>query len=177
MASGAARRYARAVFELAQESGQVDEWRRRLEAVRELLMVPALQAVLKNAALPNERRVQLVGELATRGMGEEGKNLARLLVEAGRTEIAAELADEYERLADGAQGRLRATVTTAVPLSEADRKGLAERVGRRLGAQVRLDSRVDPRLLGGLVLQVGDRLYDASVATRLQQLRRRLIAT
>ncbi|HLQ62053.1 MAG TPA: F0F1 ATP synthase subunit delta [Candidatus Acidoferrales bacterium] len=177
MASGPARRYAKAVFELAQAEGQVDRWSRRLAAVRDLLSNPGLKAVLDNRALPGARRVELVGELATPEMGEEGKNLARLLAEAGRSDVIADLLTEYERLADEAAGRLRATVTTAVSLSDADRKSLAERVSRRLGAQVRLDSRVDPELIGGLVLQVGDRLYDASVATRLQQLRRRLAAT
>ena len=177
MASAAARRYARAVFELAQEGGEIEAWSRRLKAVRELLLNDQLARVVENRALPTERRVRLVGDLATREMGEEGKNLARLLVEAGRAGEIDQLVGEYERLADEAGGRLRATVTTAVPLAEGERKRLAERVSRRLEAEVRLDARVDPPLIGGLVLQVGDRLYDASVATRLQQLRRRLAST
>ncbi len=69
---------------------------------------------------------------------------------------------------------MRAIATTAVPLSRSDADRLEQGLSRRLGRQVRLDSRVDRGIVGGLVLRIGDRVIDASVASRLQQLRRRL---
>ena len=99
----------------------------------------------------------------------------RLLVARHRVERIDEIVEGYETLADDAAGRVRATVTTAIPLSEADREALGRDLSRGLQKDVRLEARVDPAILGGLVLEVGDRLTDASVATRLDQLRRQVL--
>jgi F-type H+-transporting ATPase subunit delta len=80
-------------------------------------------------------------------------------------------------MADEAAGRVRATLTTAIELEPRDRERVAQELSKRLDKDVRLQVVVDPRILGGLRLQYGDRIVDASVAARLQQLRRRLAAT
>jgi F-type H+-transporting ATPase subunit delta len=72
---------------------------------------------------------------------------------------------------------VRATVTTAIALDEDDRDRVARELSKRLDKEVRIDVVVDPRILGGMKLQYGDRLVDATVATRLEQLRRRLAAS
>jgi F-type H+-transporting ATPase subunit delta len=87
---------------------------------------------------------------------------------------AAGILDEYEQLADEAAGRVRATVTTAIELSAEDRERIGSRLSKQLGKEVRITAAVDRRIVGGLKLQYGDHLIDVSVATRLQQLRRRL---
>jgi F-type H+-transporting ATPase subunit delta len=84
------------------------------------------------------------------------------------------VAEEFDALADAAAGRVRATVTTAVELAPAERDRLADQLSERLGKEVRITLVVDKRILGGLKLQYGDRLIDASVVTKLQQLRRQL---
>ena len=174
MATAAARRYARAVFELADGEGQVEAWGRRVSQVREVLSDPDVARVLTNPTIATEQRMALVSDLFD---GGEATNLAKLLIESDRVRDVDAIAEEFQRLADEAAGRVRATVTTAVELSAKDRDRVAEELSRRLGKQVHLDVLVDPRILGGLKLQYGDRLVDASVATRLQQLRRRLAAS
>jgi F-type H+-transporting ATPase subunit delta len=176
VATAAARRYARAVFELAQESGQVSEWRERLARVRDLLGDERVRAVLTNPTIATERRMDLISS-APHELDPESTNLAKLLIESNRVEDVDELADEYQRLADAAAGRVRATVTTAVELGPKDRDRVAAELSKRLAGEVELDVVVDPAILGGLKLQYGDRLVDATIATRLQQLRRRLAAT
>jgi F-type H+-transporting ATPase subunit delta len=176
VSTAAARRYARAVFELAQESDQVSEWSERLDRLREVLTDEGVRAVLTNPTIPTERRMELISA-APHAFDFEATNLAKLLIESSRVDEIAGVADEYQRLVDEAAGRVRATVTTAVELGPADRDRVAGELSRRLGKEVRLDLVVDTRILGGLKLQYGDRLVDASVATRLQQLRRRLAAT
>ena len=176
MATAAARRYARAVFELAQEEDQVAEWGDRLEKVRELLSDPEVAAVLTNPTIATERRMALVSS-APRVFDTEATNLVMLLIESDRVRDVVGIEEEFQRLADEAAGRVRATVTTAVELSAEDRDRVADGLSKRLGKDVHLDVLVDPRILGGLKLQYGDRLVDASVATRLQQLRRRLAAS
>ena len=173
MASGRARRYAKAVFDLAQEQGQAEEWVSRLDQVRALLTDAGARAVLFNPAIPSVRRVEVVDELAG-SFGKEAANLAKMVVATGRPELIDGIVEEYGALADAAAGRVRATATTAVELEAGDYERLSKELSDRLGMDVRLQVRVDPSIIGGMVLQVGDRLVDASVATRLQQLRRRL---
>jgi F-type H+-transporting ATPase subunit delta len=107
----------------------------------------------------------------------ETTNLAKLIIESDRVRDMGAIEDEFERLADEAGGRVRATVTTAVELTRKDRDRVEDELSTRLGKKVRLEVVVDAAILGGLKLQYGDHLVDASVATRLQQLRRRLAAS
>jgi F-type H+-transporting ATPase subunit delta len=172
VATAAAKRYARAVYELAAEEGRVNEWRRHLTSIAEVLSDPVVAEVLKNPTIPIERRMELI--TAPRFLDPEATNLVRLLIETGRVNLAADIQAEFERLQDEAEGKLPAVVTTAVELRAEDRERIAQQLSERLHRQVRLDAVVDPRIVGGLKLQYGDHLIDASLATRLQQLRRRL---
>jgi len=176
VATAAARRYARAVFEVAEQDGRIDEWSNRLARVRELLDDPRLAAVLSNPTIPAEQRDELISA-NPHVLDGEGTNLARLLVESGRMDEAGGIEEEFHRLADADAGRVSAIVTTAIELERADRERLQRELSKRLNKEVRLSVVVDPRIVGGLKLQYGDRVVDASVANRLQQLRRRLAAT
>ena len=173
--ASSANRYARAIFELASEEGKVDDWARQLSIIRAVLDDPGARAVIDNPSVAAETRMKAVEQLDLPGIGPQGMNLMRMLVASGRVGRIDEIATQFEILADDAAGRVRATVTTAIPLSEADRESLARDLSSQLGKDVRLESRVDPEILGGLVLQVGDRLTDASVAARLDQLRRQVL--
>jgi F-type H+-transporting ATPase subunit delta len=176
VATAAGRRYARAVFDLAQQEGHLDEWRGRLSVLHDVLSDETVAAVLTNPTIPVGTRMELIG-VPSKGLDGESINLAKLLIESNRVGDIGAIVDEYERLADAAAGRVRATVTTAIELSAHDRDRVADELSRSLGKEVRLRVEVDPRILGGLKLQYGDRLVDASVATRLQQLRRTLAAS
>jgi F-type H+-transporting ATPase subunit delta len=174
MAGAAAKRYARAVFELAREEGLVERWGQRLEAVRDILGRPEVTRVLANPTIAVRRREEEAAALLGRHAGREVMNLARLLVGANRVGELDAIIEQYQLLADEAAGRVRATATTAVPLTRSDADKLEASLSRRLGREVRLDNVVDRSVIGGLVLRMGDRVIDASVATRLQQLRRHL---
>jgi F-type H+-transporting ATPase subunit delta len=160
------------VFELATQEGHVDDWRRQLVAIKELMGDQTLAQVLRNPTIPASRRMDLIAETGV--LNPEATNLARMLIETGRVDQADDILDEFEEMADAAAGRVRARVTTAVELSSADKELLGQRLSQKLGKDVRLTADVDSRIVGGLKLQYGDHLIDASVAARLQQLRRRL---
>jgi F-type H+-transporting ATPase subunit delta len=151
----------------------VDEWGLRLAKVRDLLMDPEVAIVLTNPTIAIEQRMALVST-APHLFDVEATNLALLVIESGRVRDVDAIAVEYQRLADEAAGRVRATVTTAVELTAPDRDRLVDELSKSLGKEISLKVVVDPGILGGLKLQYGDHLVDASVATRLQQLRRRL---
>jgi F-type H+-transporting ATPase subunit delta len=176
VATAAARRYARAVFDLAREEGEVEDWEKRLARISELFADADVAAVLSNPTIPAEQREGLVAA-APHLLDEKATNLARLLIESGRVGEVAGVEEEFQRLADEAAGRIRATVTTAIQLGAEDRNRLARELSKRLDKDVRMTAVQDPRIIGGLKVQYGDRVVDASVATRLQQLRRRLAAS
>jgi F-type H+-transporting ATPase subunit delta len=178
MAGAAARRYARAIFDLAREEDQVDAWAERLRTVRDVLSMPEAHQVLTNPSIAAKRRQEFAASLLDETtIGPEGVNLARLLIESNRLSALDGIVEEYRRLADEASGRVRVVAITAISLSQGEVERLIDDLSRRLGREVRLEVRVDPAILGGLILQIGDRVIDASVAARLQQLRRRLSGT
>ena len=176
MASAAAKRYGKAVFELAEQEGRIDHWSHSLVRLREFLSDPKVVAVLSNPTIAASRRMELVAD-SPHVADPEATNLAKLLIESNRVRDIAAIVDEYERLADEAAGRVRATVTTAIELGAHDRDRIAQDLSKRLGKEVKLLLAVDPRILGGLKLQYGDHVVDGTVATKLHQLRRRLAAT
>lgn len=179
--AGAAKRYARAIFEIASQpngpKGGVGEWGQRLTVIREALTVPEMRELLTNPSIAVRRRQETVAAVLEERAGQEGVNLAKLLVEAGRAGDIESIVVEYERLVDDAAGRVRVTATTAIELPEADRDRLVRELAKRLNREVSLTTAVDPSIMGGLVLRIDDQLVDASVATRLRQLRKQLAGT
>ena len=143
--ASSANRYARAIFELASEEGKVDDWARQLSVIRVVLDDPGARAVIDNPSVAAETRMKAVEQLDLPGIGPQGMNLMRMLVASGRVGRIDEIATQFEILADDAAGRVRATVTTAIPLSETDRESLARDLSSQLGKDVRLESREMPR--------------------------------
>ena len=176
MATAAAKRYARAVFEMAEADNDFAEWSKRLAEISELFGDPRVAAALSNPTLASAQRESLVTD-APHVLDKEATNLARLLIESGRIAEAPAIEDEFQRMRDDAEGRVRATVTTAIELSATERERVAEELSKRLRKEVSISVVVDPGVIGGLRLQHGDHVVDATVASRLEQLRRRLAAT
>ena len=173
MATAAAKRYARAAFEVASDMNRVDAWLSQLATLRDVISQPAIADVLSNPTISTEQRIQLFS--GDEGFDKEVVNLARLLIESNRVREIAGVVEEFADLTDEAAGRVRAVVTTAVELPADEKDELARTLGARLGKEVALRALVDPRVLGGLKLQYGDHMIDATIATRLQQLRSRLV--
>jgi F-type H+-transporting ATPase subunit delta len=176
VASAAAKRYAKAVFEVAQSEGRIEHWEHSLARLSELFSDPKVAEVLSNPTIAASERMRLVGE-SPHLVDPEATNLAKLLIESNRVRDIDGIVDEFDRLADDAAGRIRATVTTAIELGPHDRDRIAKDLSKRLNREVKLKVTVDPRILGGLKLQYGDHVVDGTVATKLQQLRRRLVAS
>ncbi len=170
MASSAvARRYAAAYFALAQDAGEVDKRRDDLaRAVATLANQEVLDA-LGNPRLDVADRVRLALELVD-GIGEPARNLVRLLVERNRIAALPGVLEQYDILADRAAGVVRADVTTAVPVSDAQRKAITEALRESFGDKVLVEVHDNPSIIGGLVVRVGDRVIDNSLRTHLQQL-------
>lgn len=171
--SGVARRYARAVFNLAIEENDVEGWLRDLRVIREVLQNPALQTFLDNPSVSVEEKMAAVAN-SLNTLGVQRRNFVFVLIENGRTNQIGDIVSTFENEVNRARGIVTARVTTAVPVDEQERTFLADRLATITGYQVRLEADVDPTLIGGFVARVGDQLIDASVVGRLALLRARL---
>jgi len=168
-----ARRYARAVFEIALEKQRLDEWQSGLEKMAQLAQDKSVVSVLES---PDIRFEDKAGLLSERLSDTEPLvlNLVYLLLARGRFGMLADIAGEYQRLLDDYYNLERAEATTAAPLDEEDKKRLGERLGDIIGKKVILEHEVDPDLIGGVVIRVAGKLLDGSTRGRLEALKREL---
>ena len=171
----AARRYAEAAFALAKEEGALDAWGADLETAVGLIGVPEIARYIDNPAAPFADRRSVVERLLGAGrVRAQVENLVQLLARRGRISILPAVSAEYRRLLNLERGILEARVTSPTPLGEADIATLTRKVEAMTGAKVEFTAAVDPALIGGLTVRVGDTLIDASVRGRLERLRERL---
>ena len=172
----AARRYAEAAFQVAGRDGTVDVWRRELEAAETIVGQAVIGRTLANPAISLETRAAAIdttfGPVASRPV----INLIQLMLRRGRIGDLPRVAAEFRRLDNAHQGITIATATTAAPLSAGELTALTQRLEAFTGGRIELDVKEDPSLLGGLVVQVGDRLIDGSVRGRLERLRNQLVS-
>ena len=171
-----ARRYAEAAFQVAQRDGAVDVWRRELEAAAVIAGQAAIGRTLANPAIALEIRSAAVETTFGRVASRPVTNLILLMLRRGRIQDLPRVADEFRRLDNAHQGITIATATAAAPLSADEVAALTQRLESSTGGRIELDVKVDPGLLGGLVVQVGDRLIDGSVRGRLERLRNQLVS-
>jgi F-type H+-transporting ATPase subunit delta len=169
----APRRYADAAFELASRDGSFETWRRDLDGAAKLFADEDLAAVLANPALPLKERQTLAGRVFTT-LSTPARNLIFVLIQRGRVEQLPRVAAAFGELDDKRQGIVHATATAAAPLTDTEVRALTARLEQMTGGRIALETDVDESLLGGLIVQVGDRLIDGSVRGRLERLRNQL---
>ena len=176
--SKAARRYAQALFLLASEQGRLDTVQADLQSVGALLAgSPELRAFVGDLLMPPSRRAQVLGELFERA-GHADPLLVRflfLLSEKKRLPLLAEIAAAFGESYDEARGILRVRVTSARTLDREQVDRIVAHLRAQHGKDIRPVLAVDPALLGGFVIQVGDQVRDLSVETQLQRLQRQLV--
>jgi len=172
-ASNVGGRYAQALFDLASENKQI----------------PAVEADLKSlkTALAESKDLRVLVGSPAFGAEDKGKGLAAIAAKAkftdttrkflgllaanGRASALASVITGFEDLASKARGAVSAQVTTAVPLSAAQSKGVAAALRQALGKDPEIETRVDPAILGGIKVRVGSRLFDASLKSKLDSLK------
>jgi F-type H+-transporting ATPase subunit delta len=171
MASAAARRHARAVFQIALEHNELDKWRGDLDQIAESVKDPRVATFLQSPKVHFSDKVKVIRQ-GFKGTNPFAINLVLLLVSRGRLNIIGDVAHEYGRMVDEKQGIVHADVVTAVPLSEHDQTALARRLGEILKRKIVIKTSVSPDIIGGLVVKVGDKLIDGSTKSQFSALRK-----
>ena len=172
----AARRYAEAAFEVAQRDHAFDTWRAELDAAAEVVANERVGRALANPSIPLDTRYATADGTFGPLAGRPVLNLIKLMLRRGRIEELPRLAAEFRRLDDERQAVTHATATSAAPLTPDEVRAVTQRLEQTTGGRIALDVQVDPSLLGGLVVRVGDRLIDGSVRSRLERLRNQLVS-
>jgi F-type H+-transporting ATPase subunit delta len=172
---GAGRRYAEAAFELAVRDDKVEAWQRDLALAAAMARDERVARVIDSPAAPFGERRKVVEQLLAKHVSPQALNLALLLAKRGRFGVLPSVSSEFDARVRQTRGIVAATVTTPEPLSAKDLAAVQVRVEQLAGASVELATGIDPGLIGGLTINIGDRLIDASVRGRLERLRGRLV--
>jgi len=171
-----ARRYAQALFSLAQEKGLMDQIEGDLALVVQTLRDNAdVRRVVQHQDIPPESKVRLVREVFQSRVNPLTVNFLGVVLVKRREEYLPDIYERYVESANVVRGVVEAEVRSAVPLAAEQAEALAQRLGARLGKTLKLSTRVDAGLMGGVVVRVGDTLLDGSVKTRLQRMRGQLL--
>jgi F-type H+-transporting ATPase subunit delta len=167
-----ARVYGRSFFQAALDAGRLDELREQLAQFADALDEHRELAVFFFSPYfsSEEKQQSLAGLLD--GADELLLNFLSLLIENHRMPVIFRIRQEYERLWDEENRTLPVEITSAIALDEATTESLGRTIGERAGRKVTLAARVDPDILGGIILRVGNSILDASIRNRLEQLRR-----
>jgi F-type H+-transporting ATPase subunit delta len=159
------------VFEAAQENGKLDTVHAQLQQLREAVAGAAdLRSLLENPEVDSRVKGDVLARIA-QGSDDEVVNFLRLIAEKGRAGELTEIVDELDALVATEQRILDVEITTAMELSAESFQRLTQRIADASGREVQATRKVDPDLIGGIVLQAGSMRLDASVRGRLERLR------
>jgi F-type H+-transporting ATPase subunit delta len=164
--------YARALFEVALEQGKLDRLREQLAQVADALEGDRQLAIFFFSPYFSTAEKEQGLERMLDGADDSLMNFLRLLIEKHRMPVLFRIRVEYERLWDEENKVLPVEITSAIELDPATTENLGNRIGERAGRKVTLAARVDPEIIGGIVVRVGNSILDASIRNRLEQLRR-----
>ena len=171
-----ANRYAKAIFELAEENGQLDQTYQELSALRQVFEEnDSLAALLSGVDLSLAEKKSLIDALK-KDASPFVSNLIQMVFDYGRMDDLVAIIDEFERRYDAFNKRIHAEVITAVQLDTKQRDQLKAGLAKRLSAnKIVLHETVDPSILGGVVIRTNNETLDGSLRSKIEQIRRLLV--
>ncbi|MFK8032036.1 MAG: F0F1 ATP synthase subunit delta [Gammaproteobacteria bacterium] len=165
-----ARPYAKAVFELANSSGQLDNWSSMLNTLANVAADADMQSFIASPKVTDAQVAEVVAGVAGSAMNDAGSNLVKLLAENGRVNALPDIAAQFELLKIDAENSVDVEVTTVEPMSDEHKATLSQSLQRKLGRDVRMSYSIDASLLGGALIKAGDLIIDGTVRGRLEQM-------
>lgn len=173
--TAAARVYAETLFQVARRRDAVDRVAAEAEALREALAAPRLRSFLATPRLPAEEKKRVLRESLRELLSEETLRFLELVIDRERQDLLDEILTEFGVLVGELRNQQVLEVASAVPLEAGLRERLRETFARTTGREIVLRESVDPSLVAGLVVQLGDTRIDGSVRTRLENLRESML--
>jgi F-type H+-transporting ATPase subunit delta len=171
-----ARNYAETLLALAGKAEDLRGWGKMLTDVSTAMDEnPSLRLFLESPKVSAEKKSEVIGKAFTDRMPRLMLRFLQSVVMHRRQMLIPEIAQEYLNLVDAAEGRMHARVTVARETDDAGRAAIAQQLSRMFGKEVVPHLSVDPAIMGGVIVHVGDTVLDGSVRKRLASLRRRML--
>ena len=170
-----ARRYAQALFLIAEEKGDQDQWLADLEVLASSSRNPDFIAFIDSPKIENVKKIEVLKEAFSKSISDLALNLVSLLATRNYVASLSSIADAFQELVDSAKGVERAEIVSAVKLTDGQEKDVVDKLTQMVGKELSVTTYVDESILGGYLARVGDRLLDGSVKTQLEDMRRELL--
>ena len=168
-----ASRYAKSLIDLALENQSLEETKGDMALFVDTLKEnPQLQAVVKNPIIPLRKKNAILKAIFGEKINRVSEAFLKIVVDKGRAEIIYGVAKEFLREYDSYKNIVTAKVVSAMELTVETKTEIINKVKAVTGGEVKLENSVDPTLIGGFILTVGDKQYDASISSSLAQLRK-----
>ena len=165
-----ARPYARAVFELARDSGEYAQWSSELEFLANVTAAPDIISLINNPEVSKAQQVELILDVGKNQLSEQGCNLVKLLAYNNRLPVTVDINQQYLVLRDEAEQIIEAQLITAADVDQEQKQRIEAALSSRLGKKIKLEASVDESLIGGAVVRAGDWVVDGSVKAQLHDL-------
>lgn len=172
-----ARRYAQALFRLAQERQILHEVEAELTVVERVFTEADTQIFFGNPGVPTTNKKETIGRLFAACVSSFVQNFLCHLIDKRRTDVLPEIINCYRALVKQASNILEVRIVTALPLAKQDREQLVAQLANVTGKNIELHPQVDSKILGGLILQIGDKRIDSSVVAKLASLKRHILTS
>ena len=163
-----ARPYAEALFRLAKEGDAVSAWAETLSFIAAVYQDPQMQAAIGNPKVTANDVERLMLAICGERIDGAARNMIQLLVRNRRLAVVAQICEQFEKLKLEDEGKLAARISSAYPLDDAQRNQVINLLSSRFKRRINATVTVDPELIGGIKVEVGDKVWDASVRGRLQ---------
>ncbi|MGD0854983.1 MAG: ATP synthase F1 subunit delta [Dehalococcoidia bacterium] len=168
-----ARRYAQAIFQIAQAKNNLDEWKKELLKLAHITKDKEVMDLIDHPKVLFNLKAELIKQRLDTS-NELVLNLCYLLILKGRLKNADQISDQYDNLLDAQRGIKHAVVTTAVAVDETEKQKITSQLEKITGKKVTVKLQVNPNIIGGMVARIEDTLIDGSIRNRLDLLRRDL---
>ncbi|MGE5390471.1 MAG: F0F1 ATP synthase subunit delta [Deltaproteobacteria bacterium] len=170
-----ARRYAEAFFSIARDNNKIDEYQQELEKIVATIQgTDQLEEYLAHLLIPAKAKKELLGQIFNGQVSPVTLNFIMMIVDKRRENYIGVIADQYKDMADESRNIAKAELVAAREIPEDEVKSLAEKLSASSGKTVQLQVKVDPSLLGGIKLRLGDRIIDGTVAKKLEMMKSQL---
>lgn len=171
-----ARRYAAALFAQGEKAGTLDAVQADLLTVSESVKeIEFLHAMLNQSTITDARKKAVLNEVFAGKVGAATLGFINLLTDKRRINILGDVADEFVRMVRDYKNVAVATATTAVPLSPRETQSLIQSLEAKTGKTIELSTNIDPQVMGGVLVRIGDTVYDGTVRGNLDRLRESLL--
>ena len=171
-----ARPYADAAFQIAREQNALARWSEMMSLAEGIATDPQMADVLASPKLDASEKASLFLSIGGDRFTDDMRSFIRVLIEADRVELLPEIRTLFESLRNDAEGVAKATIETALPLSDAQLGSITAALSKRFGKQIEASASINPALIGGARIVVGDTVIDGSGRGKLEQMKHALLS-